>query len=215
MKVFSKKAFTAFYEEVKNKFPYKDVRITRQSFNTKWLLMNTNIDHGIPFHDSRVVLLQASALSQDIIQHIIMRGQGVPLPQDFTVVVDSMVGWGRSINAEWYYRFLDYLDYIVCMEDLDRRNYSSRQFCYDVIHMRVHQMLNDSFEGDHEAVARTRQQWVNYFWESVVPQIATNDFYSMAQNSFDFTLGMIDDEREATQEYIARTMEVEPVVSSP
>ena len=94
-------------QQNKDAFPYCDVRKTRGSFHTKWILMSCR-NNGILFRPTGVFLLRTGCLPLHVIQDIIVTKAGLPLPPDYSDVADCMEWWGASIRDQWRQKVLEF-----------------------------------------------------------------------------------------------------------
>ena len=187
-------AFTAFYNQVKSKFPYKEIKATRSKFYPKWILLKSNnANDGILFHQGYLYPALACTMEPEMVQYLIVTRQAMPLPPDFAGVMDSMFHWGRSINPQWYDKTLELMLYYMRMDDLDRNMITPRQFCFDVIQMRVLQMLGYYFTTNPAAKNEGFSRWVEHFHNTISSATDQTDFFGMAVASIQFTRWVIED----------------------
>ena len=178
----SSKRFNEFYDRVKGNFPYNDVRVTRRCFHVKWLLMTCKTDPGIQFYHGHLFPLLCSTVHANVVQELIITGQGLPLPQDFSLLLDSMFYWGRAINVAWYEKTLELINFYLHCEDLSRETFTSSRLYFDVIQMRVLQIINNHFTyGNHVVV----EGWMDHFKEMTAS--GTTSFFDLAVLSIQYT----------------------------
>ena len=103
----SNKEFKEFHVKVKNKFPCKEIRVTRNKCHPKWLMLNSNSEPGMCLHRGGLFPLLASTMDSETVQRLIMSRQALPLPPDFSAVLDDMHHWGRSVNPLWCCKTLE------------------------------------------------------------------------------------------------------------
>ena len=140
--------FKRFYNSVKDQFPYNDVRVSRNRFDVKWVLMTCKTDPGILFHHGKLYPLLCSTVEADIVQHLIISKQALPLPHDFCLLMDCMFYWGRSLHGPWYNKTLELINFYLQTSDLKRTNFTATDLYCDVIQMRVQQIIGVHFHNN-------------------------------------------------------------------
>ena len=181
MKVNTKR-FREFYERVKGQFPYNEVRVTRTQFHVKWLLMSCKTDPGILFHHGRLYPLLCTTLDSEVVQHLIISEQGLPLPEDFSLLMDCMFCWGRGLSVPWYNKTLELVKFYLLTSDLNRATFSATDLYCDVIQMRVQQLISRHYTHGHH---RIYESWLQHYKEMV--RSGKKEFFPLAVSSFQYT----------------------------
>ena len=73
--------------------------------------MSCKTDPGITFYHSRLYPMLCSTVEPEVVQHLIVTQQGLPLPNDFSLLMDCMFHWGRGINVSWYNITLELINF--------------------------------------------------------------------------------------------------------
>ena len=179
--------FKEFYERHKNKFPYNDVKVTRNRYHAKWLLVSCKTDPSILFFHCKCFPLLCSTVNPEIVQHMILSKEGIPLPDDFSHLLDCMYYWGRGISAPWYKKTLELINFYLNNSGLNRSNFTATHLYFDVIEMRVLQLINSHFTHGHSAI---HDQWRLRYTELV--NSGNTDFFSLTVRSFRYVDAIID-----------------------
>ena len=210
MKVNTKR-FREFYERVRDTFPYNNIRVTRNRFHTKWLLMYSKTPSGILFYHKKYYPLLCTTLDSDIVQYIIITEQGIPLPHDISVLMDCMFYWGRSLSGPWYDKTLELINFYISCSDLNVSTFSATELYFDVIQMRVVLLINNHFAHGNSFVV---EGWMEHY-RSLIDRGIT-DFFELAVSSFQYTKRAIDElEHDSDTESIERNdMDLPSVVES-
>ena len=180
--------FKQFYERVKDTFPYNDIKVTPNRFHVKWLLMSCKTDPCILFYHAKVYPLLCTTVDAEVVQQLILTKQGLPLPADFSDVLDCMFHWGRSLSWTWYSRTLELINFYLCTSDLDRASFKPTHLYLDIIQMRVLQLINRHFRNGHSSIT---EEWLQYFRGMV--NSGKTDFFELAVSSFQYTNRLIDE----------------------
>ena len=175
-------SFKLFYNRVKDQFPYNQLRVTRNRFHVKWLLMTCDTDPGILFHHGRLYPLLCKSMKSQVVQHLIITEQAMPLPQSFSLLMDSMYYWGRSLSGTWFNKTLELINFYLLNSELDAATPAATDLYCDVIQMRVVQMLHTHFRNGHSGIA---EAWLQHYNEQVLR--GNNQFFSLAVSSIQFT----------------------------
>ena len=125
--------FKEFYERVKRQFPYNDLKVTRSRFHTKWLLMTCKTDPSILFYHAKYYPLLCSTCNAEVVQHLIVTEQGLPLPPVFCHVIDCMFHWGRSISWTWYCKTLELINFYLTQSDIEGCDLKPTYLYLDII----------------------------------------------------------------------------------
>ena len=115
-------------------------------------------------------------------QHLIITKQGLPLPHDFSTVMDCMFYWGRSLHGPWYNKTLELFNFYLKSSDLTRVTFTSTHLYCDVIQMRVQQMIVSHFGNSNPWIF---DDWLEHYWNAV--NTSNCDFFSLAVSSFQYT----------------------------
>ena len=94
--------FRHFLERYKDTFPYNDVRVTRNGIHSKWLLLERNAPLGIRFYTGSLFAVLAQTIDAEIVKQLIISRRALPMPDDFSLLLDRMYFWGRSVSFHWY-----------------------------------------------------------------------------------------------------------------
>jgi hypothetical protein len=172
--------FMGFYESHKDKFPYNQVRCTRRSIYSKWLLVETRSDPGIRFYSGRLFAMLSKTMDKKMVQRMIVSRRALPLPDEFCSVMDSMYHWGRCISANWYRKTLELLKYYLLNGDDIQRGTNWKTFLHrEVIRLRVLERLNNVLDA-----GAVLQAWSQHYKERV--EFGETEFFMLAVSSIRF-----------------------------
>lgn len=174
--------FKVFYERYKDTFPYNQVRVTRNSIHSKWLLMGCK-HPGIMFYTGRLFATLSETMDKATVDCLIVSRKAVPLPDDFCTVMDSMYFWGRCISFQWYRKTLELLNYFLRQGDCEfQRGTNMKTYLYrEVIGIRVQQRIQMSFAGGNTALY---EAWRKHYKERI--NSGETEFFGLAVSSFQF-----------------------------
>jgi len=88
-----KLSIKSFMEEHKDSYPCSTVPCTRQGHCPKWLPAASKNKKGLVLRKTGYCVIKTSCLSHDDV-HIVISGDGIPLPVEFGEVVDGLETWG-------------------------------------------------------------------------------------------------------------------------
>ena len=67
---------------------------------------------GVPMEATKWKAIPSNVFDNNTVTHLIITKQALPAPQDVVEVIELMECWGKSLDAKWYNRVLDYLGYL-------------------------------------------------------------------------------------------------------
>ena len=94
-------SFKEFMFTEGNKFPYNNLKVTRNGIHPRWLLTEGSYSSGSLLRTRNFFLIPSSSLPKKTVQRLILDKAVLPLPDDFCDVVDCMETWGRSLSYRW------------------------------------------------------------------------------------------------------------------
>lgn len=187
----SKAAFALFMAENGSEYPHNDVRQTRRGLYPRWLLLEAEQDVSL-FHPRGYFLLRTSCLSNDLMQHIIVNKEGIPLPDDYNEVADVMECWGISISGLWQQNALHMMhEFLTHGEQMD-----TPHLHYQCVVLIVERRLRELFH-DNSVVTDVIESFQLHFYRQCREQ--THDFYHLALDSLSFLNIVLDVEGRPNQ----------------
>lgn len=179
----TKSGFKEFYDKFHDKFPYNELRVTRSSIHSKWLLMKSKSRTGIMFDTGRLFVTLSQTMEEETVLHLICSHQALPMPDDFSAVLDCMHVWGRSVCFRWYKITLQLFNFYLRYGGVEREREILRptDLYRAVISLRVDQLLNTSFAGGNLPLYN---EWKEYYNKLV--NNGETDFFVLACSSFKF-----------------------------
>ncbi|CAB9500723.1 expressed unknown protein [Seminavis robusta] len=99
-------ASAAFKEwlDVNSRYPFNEIRKTRQSYELKYVLLMDETDRANRY--SQYFCLKVKYLPSVMIEQLIMEEKAVPMTPDMTWILETMTGWGVRQSSEWYHEVL-------------------------------------------------------------------------------------------------------------
>lgn len=187
--------FKAFYDSHKDEFPYNQVRCTRHSIYSKWLLVETRSASGIRFYRGRLFAMLSNLMDKKTVQRMIVSRRALPLPDSFCSVMDSMYHWGRCVSPQWYQKTLELLKHYLLQGNNDFQR-DGKSFLYrEVIRLRVFERLHNAFPHNCSNYYNAHRAWGRHYKERV--EAGESDFFMIAASSFEF----LSNEIHRLQEY--------------
>lgn len=179
----SPKVYREFLQANGSKFPYSDVRKTRQKFHVKWLLLYTNSREAAGC-ESHCFIIPSKAFNDDTVQHMILTKEALPLPPIMCHIARYMECWGRGVSTIWHHRVLDELRLFL----QEGMAVSDEKVLHDCVKIRIWQMVGSRIDNLQE-VQNIIDQWSAYF--SVLYKKGTQNFFQLARLSFHYVDGKI------------------------
>jgi hypothetical protein len=182
----SKAQFKAFVKANGERFPFNDIKRTRTSFITRWILVRSHGASEVRYRPSNVFGVRTSCFTNAHLQSTIVSGNGIPVPPDFCDVLDCMEFWGRAVCARWEQdvisMFWDYLrprglDITIGRGDL----------FYDCIMLLMERKLNN-YVFYHIEKVQILQQWQAFYGQRFV---TTKNYFELATESIWFVEDLI------------------------
>ena len=160
-------------------YPFNEIRATRQGFIVSWLLLETHQPRSLRFRAGSKVALHTSGLDKTTVTHLIVSGQGLPLPQDYCEVLDCTEWWGRGLSPQWYETVLEMMHL-----DLKQGQKVDRECLFkNCISFHVNEIINNTAHGISRA-------WITLCWHNFFDNTYmydTKDFFACAVRSIQFT----------------------------
>jgi hypothetical protein len=181
------KAHKKFLQANGSKFPYSDVRKTRQKFHVKWLMLYSNSREAAGC-ESHCFIVPSKAFKDSTVQRMILTKEALPLPPIMCHIARYMECWGRGVSTIWHHRVLDTL----CFFMQEGMALSDEAVLHDCVEFRIRHMVVsriDNFQGNLQLVHNILNQWNAYF--SVLYKHHTQDFFQLARLSFQYVDGKI------------------------
>ncbi|CAB9511372.1 hypothetical protein SEMRO_482_G151720.1 [Seminavis robusta] len=174
----NKDAFDKFVLTNGESYPYCDVRITRQKFHCKWLMLA-----------SGAILnpVLSSSFDAETCMHLILTKTAFPLSNDASHVMDVLDKWGKKYNPIWF-------EDVCCL--FNKWHRQGKPLCreytfYHVLRIRIEKRLQAAVPV--EAIAVKDSIFVSWHQHFVVDYVIhQDDFWRIACNSFHFVQDRID-----------------------
>ena len=167
--------FQTFLRRNGKKFPYNQIRKTRSTIYTKWLVLAA----GQSF-----VTLPSISIDKPTLNHLVVTQQAWPLPAEMGNIIDYMECWGRGEDAVWYHNVVDWIAFI-CREGI-KRDYLG--LLYDCVALRVRRLIEQDMGSQVTALTRrVFQQWREYFFSQY--ESGSTDFVSLKRASIAYVRG--------------------------
>jgi hypothetical protein len=167
-----KQEFALFIAEKGDLYPYNEIRRTRNGIYPRWILFCAKSPQALFCHNG-IHLLPTATLSNELIQEIIVREDGIPLPNDYNDIAYCMEHWGRGIDGRWYQDVLHLMEsFLREPEGLTRC-----QLYYDCIYLIVERKLRMVFLH-HDVVCAAMSAFENWFHKMF--RNGNTDFYHLA-----------------------------------
>ena len=168
--------FQIFLRRNGNKFPYNQVRKTRNTIYAKWLVLAAG--------QSSFVTLPSISLDKPTLNHLVMTQQAWPLPADMSEIIDYMECWGRGEDRVWYHNVVDWIAFI-CREGIKRDHLG---LLYDCVALRVKRIIDEELGSrTTELTRRLLRQWREYFFSQF--ENGSTDFITVKRASIAFVRG--------------------------
>ena len=100
-----------------------------------------------------------------------------------------MYYWGRSINGPWYNKTLELINFYLTNSELNRNTFPSTQLYFDVIQMRVLQLINSHFFTGHCGL---HDAWMEHYHD--LANSGKIDFFGLAAGSIRYINSAIESE---------------------
>ena len=155
------------------RFPYNQVKKTRNSFHTKWLLL-ANVD--------KYIAIPSHCIDNQTQNHLIITYQALPTTQDMDPIIEHMERWERS-DPVWHRQVIDWIAFI-CREGVKRDQYG---LVYDCVAFKVRKAIYQHIGCQWELTGRLFHRWSEKFckkWRN-----GQRDFGCLVE----FTMDMVDD----------------------
>jgi hypothetical protein len=156
-------------------YPYSKLRPTRNSCYCKWIMLQGQ-DRG----SKEYFPVLANSIPNGVLESLILSERGMPLSPDLTDIMDSMYGWGKTKNIEWYDAVIDMLN-----ETLDNDIEEDRkELVRALISFEVKAEIHGYFAVDSVAAELLWINWV--FWSNATYKLGPQSFIGMAKYSFEY-----------------------------
>lgn len=153
-------------------YPCNEIRRTRGGLCPRWLSLEASNDVSL-FRPRGYFLVRTSCISNALMQEIIVKKEGLPLPHDHNEVADVMEHWGHGVSGRW-------LMEVLCMmhESLRNGDYiDRREFCCCSIVIIVEWQVRQAF-NDNSVVAEVMDNFQLHFCD--LCRTETRDFHKLA-----------------------------------
>ena len=161
-------------------YPYNEIRATRQGFIATWLILEATQPTTIRFKAGTKLALHTSCVDNSTSTHLIVTKQGMPLPQDYSDIMDCMDWWGRTISPRWHENVTEYMYYKLKSGDKLSREKLFKQ----CIEFHISDRLNSELTINQESAPWIEQQW-SYFFDRTY-EFDSKDFFDCAVRSIQF-----------------------------
>ncbi|CAB9518951.1 hypothetical protein SEMRO_976_G226910.1 [Seminavis robusta] len=174
--MYNQQAFEAFVRAKGDVFPFNQLKKTRSSFRTRWVLLKSPSPTGIIYRPTKLFALPASCIRNDLLQEGIIAGNYLPLPPDYCDVLDCMEWWGRGVDPKWEQSILGMFEYYLANPEIFSIA-GRKELFYDCITLHIETKysyidgLNKTQEMEYWPV------YFGYLYES------TTDYFELATAS--------------------------------
>jgi hypothetical protein len=121
-------------------------------------------------------------MDAEIVKQLIISRRALPMPDDFSLLLDSMYFWGRSVSFHWYRKTLELINFYLRHGNLNRANLSSTDLYCDVIRIRILQRIFMRFPAGGNPTLYNA--WSAHYQAEV--KRGLTDFFELAVSSFHF-----------------------------
>ena len=176
-------------------FPYNDLRVTRKALHPKWLLLES-ANTGSFCRTRNFFVIPSSSLPKATVQALIIEKAVMPLPLDFSEVVDYMETWGRDLSFRWEQEVLNLMANRYLRKG---RNPGRKQLYLDCITILVKQKVYSITYLLDEVRTLLMEGFTNYF--HTMYAFDTYDYSSLTIRStewVDQVVGYVQNTMEAT-----------------
>ena len=157
MRISTSPGFSKWLLTVKNSYPFSDLRVTRQGFNCKYVIVKEK--DGLTINEQyfcRPTILTPISL----IEELMYQGGCKPVPPDMTGIIDFMMDGGLQRSDDWYSIVLYTL-----WEILDGQRPCEREDLFvECIYWWVKERITESFDLDSTNGQTIMQCWHNFYW---------------------------------------------------
>jgi len=154
----SKATLQDFMKAKIDSFPYEDIKVTRNHFHPKWILLTERAKTpgaGNPISQP----MSATVLEQDTLDYLIVSEEAIPLPDSICAVLDYMDVFGKKKYYQWYQEVVE------AIADLIRKRCALPQWhlYLTFIHLLVDHLL-DSIDSIPVHV----NEHISYTWKDEI-----------------------------------------------
>ena len=163
--------------------PYKDIKLTRQSFFMEWVLLRSDWRRtaGILRVATDWFPVHSSCLPPVTLQELLMAGNALPLTLEMEEVMNEMFVWGQDLSYFWYSETLERFAFWLRHGLEPARETLVRE----VIGLHVKALLNRYFAVNSAPYQYILGLWFTEFDGNIYS--ASKYFYAMVQASINYT----------------------------
>ena len=163
--------------------PYKDIKLTRQSFFMEWVLLRSDWRRtaGILRVATDWFPVHSSCLPPVTLQELLIAGNALPLTLEMEEVMNEMFVWGQDLSYFWYSETLERFAFWTRHGlDPDRQT-----LVREVIELHVKAIVNRYFlVGDFAYQYLIGKWWLEFEKYTYSP---SKSFHAMVQASINYT----------------------------
>ena len=107
--------FRDFLDANNNKYPYNEMRKTRNSYVCKWVLLKSSTRQAAQVQSvqTEYKAVLTSSFPSCILEEFLVRESALPLTPHLNPIMDDMEVWGRSRSYDWYCDVLNLLAHTI------------------------------------------------------------------------------------------------------
>ena len=135
-------------------FPYRNVRLTRNSCHCKWLVLKASAPTSNHAKGPYSVVCRSS-LSRHTFNEMILRKDGLPMPDLFGEIIDTLSGWWHE---QWFQDALEYFYNFGNHRPLNRE-----MVFLDVIELRAVRLLEMKYIHMPVVMHGVHLNWIHQF----------------------------------------------------
>ena len=172
--------YQQFLRQHGRKFPYSQVRKTRRTFYSKWIILRER-------HGGRCnVTLPSSTIDKATLNHLIISLQAWPLSPGMDEIIDYMERYGRLEDNAWYHNVVNWIAHI-CSNGIRRCHMG---LLYDCVALRVREIVYEHTGSRVTQLTRVLlEQWRQTFF--AMYEHGTTDFVTLHEESVAYILNRI------------------------
>ena len=201
------KYFDLFIKEAGKQYPYCALRKTRRMYYFKWLMV-CSMGDNVPRCSTPYQAVLSSSFTKDTLKTLVMGNNCYPLPPVMEGIMDWMHTWGRRRCLRWHEKTLDMFSWYI----EKKIDVGVRELIYEVIGIRVKDLINYSFGTSMILGWSTYNEWTDFF-NFQYDDVGNKDFFDLSCKSIGYVASRI--EEVMTSAATPLLLVVAPTVGTP
>ncbi|CAB9511668.1 expressed unknown protein [Seminavis robusta] len=137
MRIATSPWFSKWLQSV-NRYPFNELRVTRQGFNCKYVICGYNSDEEDNF------CLATISMEVTVLEELILQGACKPLPPAMTDIMDYMLASGLQKSPKWYRAVISTLSDM--LESPSPHPCERKDILIECIYWLVRERVSESYE---------------------------------------------------------------------